>query len=405
MTNEALDAQIDRPAARKDIVVSKISEGGGYVYVLKDPIAARYFRMREAEYQIFALCDGARDFGEIRAEYFRICGILPPEKGLRTYIARLRAVALIRYPHWETPPLSRPKQSILGRILYLRLSAINPDRFLEGLHRLIRPIFSPYFVALVAVIITHALWLTFTRHKELTRAMETSFNAHQVALFWIISCLIAILHETAHGITCKHWGGEVREIGALLIYFNFALYCNVSDSWLFREKRKKLWVMFSGGFFEMFLWALGMEVWRNAAAGSMISTIALIVIAVSGVKNILNFIPLIKLDGYYLLSDALELPNLRSRSFAFVGKLIRGRSGIESIPIRERVIYTIFACLAGPFSVLLLGSIALGLFRVIAVHSKNMAIVVSLLLGSLVLLDFFSTHIRRPKEALHEAEV
>src|SRR5437762_11088942 len=130
---------------------------------------------------------------------------------------------------------------------------------------------------------------------------------------------VSIAHEFAHGLTCKHFGGEVRELGVLLLYFQPAFYCNVSDAWLFPEKSKRRWVGFAGPYFELFLWACAVLVWRLTDPETWLNSGALAVLAVSGVKTLLNFNPLLKLDGYYLLSDALDMPNLRQRSYAYVG--------------------------------------------------------------------------------------
>ncbi|MBO0798050.1 MAG: hypothetical protein J2P31_04435, partial [Blastocatellia bacterium] len=157
--------------------------------------------------------------------------------------------------------------------------------------------------------------------------------------------------EFAHGLTCKQFGGEVHELGFLLIYFQPAFYCNVSDAWLFPEKSKRLWVGFAGPFFELFIWAIATFLWRLTNADTLINFISLIVMASSGVKTLLNFNPLIKLDGYYMLSDYLEMPNLRRRAFRYIGDRIKKLTGIvveeiDSPTPRERRIYFIYGLIA-----------------------------------------------------------
>jgi hypothetical protein len=125
---------------------------------------------------------------------------------------------------------------------------------------------------------------------------------------------VGLLHEFAHGLTCKHHGGEVREIGVLLLFFMPCLYCNVSDAWLFKEKSKRLAVALAGGYFELFLWSLAAFVWRLALPGTLPHQLAFVVVTVCGVGTLLSFNPLLKLDGYYLLSDGLEVPNLQRRA-------------------------------------------------------------------------------------------
>jgi hypothetical protein len=129
---------------------------------------------------------------------------------------------------------------------------------------------------------------------------------------------VTVVHKFAHGLTCKHFGGQLREMGFMLIYLQPAMYCNVSDAWLFPERAKRLWVTFSGAYLEITIWALAILLWRMAEPHTTVNTLSLLVMATSGVKTLFNLNPLIKLDGYYLLSDWLEIPNLRARAFAYV---------------------------------------------------------------------------------------
>src|SRR5262249_19642475 len=133
---------------------------------------------------------------------------------------------------------------------------------------------------------------------------------------WLILLVVTALHESAHGLTCKHYGGEVHEIGFLLLFFMPCFYCNVSDAWLFKEKSKRLWVTFAGGYFELFVWALAVFVWRLTLPGSGPNYLAFVVVAACGVQTLFNFNPLLKFDGYYLVSDWLEIPNLQQRALA-----------------------------------------------------------------------------------------
>src|SRR5947208_84558 len=149
-------------------------------------------------------------------------------------------------------------------------------------------------------------------------------------------------------------------MGFAMIFLMPAFYCNVSDAWLFPERSKRLWVGFAGPYFELFLWSLAVFAWRVTEPETWINFVALSVMATSGAKTLLNFNPLIKLDGYYLLSDYLELPNLRRRSFRQVGDFLERVFGFgdekdfEKLTKRERRIFWMYGtiALAGSFSIL-----------------------------------------------------
>ena len=131
---------------------------------------------------------------------------------------------------------------------------------------------------------------------------------------WIVVFTVITMHEFSHGLTCCHFGGKVREVGFMLIYFQPAFYCDVSDSWMFPSKRQRLWVTFAGGYFQLVLWGVATIVWRITDTDTLINQIVLVVIVFAGLQTLVNFNPLIKLDGYYMLSDYLEIPNLRAKA-------------------------------------------------------------------------------------------
>ena len=129
---------------------------------------------------------------------------------------------------------------------------------------------------------------------------------------------------------------------------------------MFAEKSKRLWVGFAGPYFEFFLWSCAVLVWRVTDGETWLNFGAAVVMAVSGIKTLFNFNPLIKLDGYYLLSDLLDMPNLRRRAYAYLGDAIKGVLGLErtataEIPPRERRTCLAYGLAAAVFSFSLLG--------------------------------------------------
>jgi multidrug resistance efflux pump len=343
---------------RSDLLMSRHGEAEKSFFVIKDPTAERFFRFGETEHFIAQQLDGATSIETVRQRVAERFGASPSVEALQQFIERLRGLGLVTDAGAQ-PRVLPGRRRIAGDLFYLRFKAFDPDVLFARLAPLLRPLFTPSFLVHSAALILCALGVTVGQWGQMIHELRGLLRFESIALAWVICLLVIVVHEFAHGLTCKHFGGRVREIGFMLIYFQPAFYCNVSDAWLFPKKSHRLWVTFAGAYFEMFLWALATLFWRVTEPGHTLNYLALVVAATSAIKSFFNMNPLIKLDGYYLLSDALDLPNLRQKAFAHLGSRIRSLLTFTRPPVghttpRERRIYLVYGLLAATYSYWLL---------------------------------------------------
>jgi multidrug resistance efflux pump len=204
-----------------------------------------------------------------------------------------------------------------------RISLFDPDRFFTWAQPRLWFFWTRSFVIVSTGCIVLAAILVVLNGEQLAVSFVNSLRWETAVLGWLTLMTVTTLHEFAHGLTCKRHGGEVHEVGFLMLLLMPCLYCNVSDAWLFPEKSKRLWVTFAGAYFELFLWALAVFVWRFTMADTLVNRLAFLVLSACGLQTLFNFNPLIKLDGYYLLSDWLEVPNLQQRALSYVKGWLR----------------------------------------------------------------------------------
>lgn len=335
-------ASASLPTRRAELVIRPLGERGRYV--VKDPRGGSYFHLGPQEHFLLMQLDGLHAADDVcRAFETQFAEPLTPtdldgflaiarqkglveERGERgrgrggdEILQRLSPTSSPTLPHSASPPHNRhrsprPRQSLL----YWRKSFWDPNESFTWLEPRIRLFWTPAFVALATSSIVAACVLLATSGEAVTSSLTSSLRWETVLWIWLTLFTVTMLHESAHGLTCKHYGGEVHEIGFLLLFFLPCFYCNVSDAWLFRERSKRLWVTLAGGFFELFLWSLAVFLWRLTLPGSLPNYLAFVVVSACGVRSLFNFNPLLKLDGYYLLSDWLEIPNLRQRAIGYV---------------------------------------------------------------------------------------
>jgi len=350
------------PKLRSDLTVSRQQAGGAVRYVIKDGRSGKFFRFGEVEQFIAEQLDGETPLDAVRQQTeARFEGTLSPE-ALAAFITKLQKNGLLEVQGAPASAPSKPGRPgrLLGSLLYMRIPLFDPNRLFDRLGRRVRFCFTPQFVVLSAALMLLATLITVLQWSDVRQDLSRLYRLSSIPLFLLVTFGLAFAHEAAHGLTCKRFGGEVHELGFLLLYFTPGFYTNVSDAWLFPEKSKRLWVGVAGPYFELFLWALATLTWRVTDVDTRINYAALIVMTTSGIKTFFNLNPFIKLDGYYLLSDYLELPNLRKRSFRYVGKLVKRIVGAgERTPVdvspRERWIYLAYGLFGSVTSISVLG--------------------------------------------------
>ncbi|HEV8260079.1 MAG TPA: PqqD family peptide modification chaperone [Burkholderiales bacterium] len=350
------------PRFRSDLEVSEQRAGEATVFVLKEPSSGRIFRLPEVAYFIARQLDGQSAPEDIRRKVEEKYGDALSQEELDAYTTQLRRLGLLDGAT-QAPAAQATAARVRGDLLYLRFKAFDPDRHLEHLLPAFCWVFTRGFVAGSVALVLFAFAVAAVNWPELHAEFSRLYQFHALLLAWFVLMLTVCAHETAHGLTCKHFGGRVREMGFMLIYFQPALYCNVSDAWMFPEKAKRLWVTAAGAWLDIVLWSLAVLVWRITEPDVWTHFIALVVIATAGVRTLFNVNPLIKLDGYYFLSDALDIPNLRARASRFLGGLWRRLwgaevSSVEHTSARERRIFLLYGLLAGAYSSTLLGTVA-----------------------------------------------
>ena len=345
------------PMLKADLIVSSshLHGTGPEGAIIKDPVSNRYFSMSERVVSVLQLCDGTKNVQEI-ADAFNQSVLQPVSvEAVERLIENMDKAGLFQSQQKQaTTPRNSNLAALLRRLLFLKIKTFNPDRLLEKALRYVKPFFTVHFVVLATALMLSAVCLLVFGLFNLRNTTMTAIRPSEIGIGWSLCFAIAILHELAHGFACKHWGGQVKSMGLLFLYFNPALYCDVSDAWLFAKRSQRLWTMAAGAFFEGFIWAI--IVWIGAffplSPGQQ--RICTFMILFTGIKIIINLNPLIKLDGYYILSDALSIPNLRSRSFRYSRQILKKyllRSGwAQQVSPKESISFLLYCTLAGPFS-------------------------------------------------------
>lgn len=217
--------------------------------------------------------------------------------------------------HWEK--LARNPISI-------RISLFDPEKILSIVAPVVRPLFTSTGLALWVIILVISLIFAGSYWPELTsNSIEQTLLPKNLLLLCLIYPFIKLLHELAHAFAVKHWGGEVHDIGVIFVLFIPIPYVDASGSSAFTRKYQRIIVGAAGIMLETFLACISLFVWLAVEPG-LISTISFNIIIIAGISTLFfNGNPLLRYDGYFILSDVTGIQNLSSRSNKYIGYLFQ----------------------------------------------------------------------------------
>lgn len=333
---------------------------GREVAVLHDPDADAYYELGADEFAIARSFGAGRDLDSVRAA--RIAAGDGIDAGdLATFAAQLGEARILVPAEAHQQPLDPGapvcgggrRRWLAGGPLHLQVANLQAERFFAGGVRWLRPLLGARAIGLGVAAVLAAVLTSCGNAGSLRDSIAATLAGVHLAAVWLVYAAVVVAHELAHGFACAHLGGRVGSLGLLLLYGKPCASCDVSDAWML-GKRDRLWIMAAGSLVELGLWAVATVLWRLSAPETWVHQGAVVVLTVCGIGTLFNFNPLLRFDGYYMLSDGLEIPNLRQRAFADLTARLLGRPRPAATP-RERRVFLWYGVLALVYSAAVLG--------------------------------------------------
>jgi putative peptide zinc metalloprotease protein len=347
---------------RADLSARKQHYLGRTYWVVKEPVGLTYYRFQEEEYALLGWLDGDTSMDDLKE---RFEAEFPPQKitleELQQFLGMLHRSGLVvaAVPGQGLQLNKRRGErrrkellAALGNILCIRMKGIDPEGILNWLYPKVRWFFSPTALVLCVLLALSALSLVlveFDVFQSKLPAFHDFFSLANAGWLAVILGVTKVLHEFGHGLSCKHFGGECHEMGVMVLVLTPCLYCNVSDSWMLPSKWHRASIGAAGIYVEVVLASICTFLWWFSEPG-LFHYLCLNVMFVCSVSTILfNANPLLRYDGYYILADLIEIPNLRQKATSILSrKMSEWCLGMEPpedpfLPERNQVLFALFS--------------------------------------------------------------
>jgi putative peptide zinc metalloprotease protein len=311
-------------ALRPHVRVRRQFYRGELWHVLQDPINNQFFRLRAAAYDFVARLRLNKTISQAWEE----CLAANPESapGQEDVVKLLAQLYMANLLHSDLPPDSaklferykqrreREVQSRLLNIMFARIPLFDPDRLLKRCLPVARAIISPFGGLVWLLVVGWGIKVALDNFEGLKRQSEAVLAPDNLFLLYLSFILIKTIHEFGHAFMCRRFGGEVHTMGIMFMVFTPMPYVDATSSWSFRSRWQRMLVGAGGMIPELFVAAIMMFVWANTGEGTLRS-LAYNILFVASVSTVLfNANPLMRFDGYYILSDLLDIPNLYTRA-------------------------------------------------------------------------------------------
>jgi putative peptide zinc metalloprotease protein len=307
-------------------------------YILHDESNGKHLRFNQQAYEFIGRLDGKRTVESIWEELSPLDNDTEKEEMTQDdvvlLLSRLLTMNILRseLPFDVEKSLEQylqekrmRRKSAFMNPMAIRIPLLDPDRFLNRFIPWLRPLFSPVGMLLWLFVVILAILLGLVEAASLSTTLRGQgiLEPANLLMLVLIYPLMKIVHELSHGFAVKMWGGEVHEMGITLLVFMPVPYVDASAAWAIRDKHKRILVSAIGIMMELFLAALAMFVWVLVEPG-LVRDVAFNVMLIGSVSTILfNANPLLRFDGYYVLQDSIEIPNLYTRASRYYLYLVQ----------------------------------------------------------------------------------
>jgi putative peptide zinc metalloprotease protein len=313
-----------RIALRSSVIIGRQMYRGLPWRVLHDPFTNQYFRFRPEVYEFIARLNKTMTVEEVWN------GLLetmpekaPTQNEVMDLLAQLYHANLLHYDRapdsvklferYKKRRHNLMRMSVLN-VMFARIPLFDPDAILKRMQRLIRLIISPVGLAIWFAMLILGIKTAIENASALQAQTDAILSASNLFLLYAATVIIKIIHEIGHAFSVRRFGGEVHTLGVMLMVLTPLPYTDATAAWAFRSKWKRIFVSGAGMIFELFIASVAILVWAQTGDG-VIHSLAYNMIFIASISTLIfNLNPLLRYDGYYILSDLLDIPNLQQQS-------------------------------------------------------------------------------------------
>ncbi|MBL8827747.1 MAG: biotin/lipoyl-binding protein [Planctomycetaceae bacterium] len=301
---------------RDELIVTRAGTQEQDGYLIEDPVTGKFHRLGQTEYAIAMQLDGSRLIAEAAKRVSTQPGDRALEPAALESLERwLMSAGLVdALIQGQRRTLARPASGAAAQsILCYRWSWGNPDRWLRSVTPWLSWLFAWPVVVVGAVAMLVAAITVAMHGAQFTASLDQVWHADQhirLLLCWIF---LKVCHELGHGVACQRFGGDVRECGLTFMYFAPVPYVDVTSSWRMTSRWQRIAIAAAGMYVEWLIAAGAVGVWLWST-NSAVQQSAVYIASLASVATLLfNANPLFRFDGYFILTDLLDWPNLSAQ--------------------------------------------------------------------------------------------
>jgi len=368
------------PRVDPGITFREHMEDGERIVRVYIPSTGLMYRLTWAQWSLARLFDGNRSYQTIAELYSGEMGTPYDEQTVYEFASDLETAGfwyrtaqeknvLLLLQSKEERRKNLKAKSRFTDLSMITFPAFNPDGFLNWLYPRTRFFYAKWFTALTLLAFAFTVGLTLSHWSEIGRDTVEFYNftdktVGDIAILYLLGIFVVAVHEFAHAHACKHAGGRVPAMGFALIFLTPAFYTDTTEGAVMGGRSERLVIALAGIWAELLVCSIATPVWWLTAPDTAVHEGAYFMMMLTGIVSlVVNWNPLIKLDGYYMLCEVIGIAELKEDSTAYLSAWVKRHIwrlpvDVPYVPKRRRPFYAIYALLSGAYSYLVLTVVA-----------------------------------------------